>query len=176
MTNWVFVGAYEENGDSTDRSRTSCQQGRWKWADGSPWDCSFMDPLLRGTMNNGEDEDQMAYCGQGCLNIPGRASADASYWTEGFYDVGRRDSGTVSEHFACRIPEEALSTVDATPCAAADLRTELAQMTRSSAQNKGVTLASGEQILVYPMALVFGEPLATSVRWAVSLTLGGAVL
>ena len=49
-------------------------------------------------------------------------------------------------------------------------------MTRSSAQNKGVTLASGEQILVYPMALVFGEPLATSVRWAVSLTLGGAVL
>lgn len=31
-------------------------------------------------------------------------------WQVGFYDVGRRDAGTVTEHFACRIP------VDVTTC------------------------------------------------------------
>ena len=174
MTNAVFVGGYNERDqqkpdNSWDHTKDTClpQQGTWLWSDGTPWDCEFINPKLQGTMNNGQDEDAMAYCGAGCLEVPGREG-----WSEGFFDWGNRGSGTVSEHFACRIPAVALNTLDATPCERDVLRLELAQMTRASSRNKGRATSRslthphrgpGDLFLVYPMALV--------VRWRCFLDL-----
>lgn len=39
-----------------------------------------MDPLLYGTMNiNGQDEDEIAFCGEACIGLPQRAGTDPDY-------------------------------------------------------------------------------------------------
>ena len=170
VTNAVFVGAFNENdpidpvaGPTAEQHlKDTCNsaQGDWKWVDGTPWNsamCDFVNSHLMGTMNNGQDEDQMVYCGDACLSVPERSGWVEAGLAAGFYDWGNKEAGTVSEHFACRIPAAALEVMDATPCPDEVLRLELAQLTRSSANNRGVTTGNGDLMLVYPMALVFDE-------------------
>jgi hypothetical protein len=188
VTNAVFVGGWNENDPidpvagptAAQHLKETCNpaQGDWKWTDGTPWNdemCAFIDPLLRGTMNNEQDEDQLVYCGDACLAVPERSGWVEAGLTAGLYDWGSIESGTVSEHFACRIPAAALQTLDATPCAVDVLRMELAQLTRSSMNNRGVMTGNGDKLLVYPMALVFVRTHA-AFFWGIHSFSSGAVL